>query len=76
MQIILYSDIDVFVAHNAVTMAIAYGADIRTVADRLGYAKTSTTLNVYSHAVKARNKEAAQHSPLKLGKTNDGRVGE
>ena len=39
--------------HWSATHAIASGADIRTVANRLGHADPSMTLRVYSHAVEA-----------------------
>ena len=45
--------------HFVATTAIAGGADVRTVADRLGHANPSITLGVYSHAVPARDKEVA-----------------
>ncbi|MGI6696657.1 MAG: tyrosine-type recombinase/integrase [Christensenellales bacterium] len=45
--------------HYNATMMIAEGVDIRTVSQRLGHADTSTTLNVYAHALKSRDTEAA-----------------
>lgn len=39
--------------HWAATHALAGGISIRQVADRLGHAQSSTTLNVYSHAIPA-----------------------
>lgn len=39
--------------HWSATHAIASGADVRTVANRLGHTDPSMTLRVYSHAVKA-----------------------
>lgn len=45
--------------HAHATELIAAGVDIRTVASRLGHSQTSTTLNIYSHAMKARDQEAA-----------------
>jgi integrase len=41
------------------TTAIARGADIRTVASRLGHADPSVTLRIYAHAVEARDREVA-----------------
>jgi integrase len=35
------------------------GVDVRTAAGRLGHANTSTTLDVYSHFVKAADELAA-----------------
>jgi integrase len=45
--------------HYAATTSIASGADVRTVAGRLGHADPSTTLRIYSHAVEARDRELA-----------------
>ncbi|MGH9245176.1 MAG: hypothetical protein ACRD29_12845 [Acidimicrobiales bacterium] len=38
---------------------IGAGPDIRTVAGRLGHAQPSTTLNVYSAFLRARDRDAA-----------------
>lgn len=45
--------------HSNATLLIAEGVDIRTVSNRLGHAQTSTTLNVYAHALKSRDAAAA-----------------
>jgi integrase len=45
--------------HFAATTSIASGADVRTVAGRLGHADPSTTLRIYAHAVEARDRELA-----------------
>jgi integrase len=45
--------------HFAATTAIASGADVRTVADRLGHADASVTLRVYAHALEARDRDLA-----------------
>lgn len=45
--------------HYAATTSIASGADVRTVAGRLGHADPSTTLRIYAHAVEARDGELA-----------------
>ena len=45
--------------HSNATLMIAEGVDIRTVSNRLGHAQTSTTLNIYSHALKSRDQDAA-----------------
>jgi integrase len=45
--------------HYAATASIASGADVRTVAARLGHARPSTTLRIYSQAVEARDRELA-----------------
>lgn len=41
--------------HFAATMAVASGADVRTVAGRLGHADPSVTLRVYNHALEQRD---------------------
>ncbi len=46
--------------HSNATMMIAEGVDIRTVSNRLGHAQTSTTLNIYTHALKSRDRDAAE----------------
>jgi len=38
--------------HTNALLLIASGANLRTVAARLGHAQTSTTANIYSHAIK------------------------
>ncbi len=38
--------------HTNASLLIANGANIRTVAARLGHAQVSTTTNIYSHAIK------------------------
>lgn len=45
--------------HTNATLQIAGGVDIRTVSKRLGHAQTSTTMNVYSHAIKSADEAAA-----------------
>jgi len=45
--------------HLAATRLVAAGVDVRTVAGRLGHARTSTTLDVYSHWQPGRDREAA-----------------
>jgi len=45
--------------HFVATTAIAGGADVRTVAGRLGHADASVTLRVYAHALEARDRELA-----------------
>lgn len=41
--------------HFFATQAITNGVDIKTVSSMLGHAQTSTTLNIYTHAVKKAN---------------------
>lgn len=45
--------------HAAATQLLAAGADVRTVSGRLGHAKASTTLDIYSHWVPAADRAAA-----------------
>ena len=45
--------------HFTATTAIASGADVRTVAGRLGHADPSVTLRVYAHALEERDRELA-----------------
>jgi integrase len=46
--------------HLAATRLVAAGVDVRTVAGRLGHARASTTLDIYSHFLPERDREAAQ----------------
>jgi integrase len=44
--------------HTAATIMIAQGLNAREAAVRLGYAQTSTTLNIYDHAFMDANTRA------------------
>jgi integrase len=46
--------------HTNATLMIAGGEDIRTVSQRLGHAQTSTTTNIYAHAIQSADARAAQ----------------
>ena len=46
--------------HTNATLLIANGTNIRTVANRLGHADTSTTSNIYAHAIKTADEMAAE----------------
>lgn len=46
--------------HTNATLMIAEGTDIRTVSGRLGHSNTSTTLNIYTHALKSKDTQAAE----------------
>lgn len=46
--------------HTNATLMIAEGVDVKTVSKRLGHANTSTTLNIYTHALQSRDREAAE----------------
>ncbi len=45
--------------HTSATLLISQNLDIRTVSSRLGHAQTSTTMNIYAHALKAQDRKAA-----------------
>ena len=45
--------------HTNATLMIAEGTDVCTVSKRLGHANTATTLNIYTHALKTKDREAA-----------------
>ena len=45
--------------HTAATLLIAAGVDVSTISARLGHALTSTTLNIYIHALKENDHKAA-----------------
>lgn len=45
--------------HTAATLLIGHQINIRTVSDRLGHANVSTTLNIYSHAIKELDRSAS-----------------
>jgi site-specific recombinase XerD len=63
--------------HTAITNAIGQGEDILLVAAFAGHAKTSTTVDVYSHLLPQRAHEAARrmrsvsHNPAHILPTND-----
>lgn len=44
--------------HSVATQAITNGVDIKTVSSVLGHSQTSTTLNIYTHAVQKSNVRA------------------
>lgn len=46
--------------HTNATLMIAQGTDVCTVSKRLGHANTAITLNVYAHALRSKDKEAAE----------------
>jgi integrase len=45
--------------HYVATQLLGAGVDVRTVANRLGHAQTSTTLNTYAAAIPARDRTSA-----------------
>ena len=46
--------------HTNASLMIAEGVDVCTVSKRLGHANTSTTLNIYTHAIPSKDTEAAE----------------
>ncbi len=46
--------------HVSATLLIAGGADVATVSNRLGHSSKSTTLNIYTHAIKSADAAAAE----------------
>lgn len=46
--------------HTSATLLIAQNNDIKTVSARLGHADVSTTLDIYTHAIKKKDEEAAK----------------
>lgn len=45
--------------HTSATLLISDNVDIRTVSARLGHAQTSTTMNIYAHALEKMDEKAA-----------------
>jgi len=46
--------------HTNATLQIASGVNLRTVSSRLGHTQTSTTSNIYSHAIQSADAAAAE----------------
>ena len=49
------------IRHFVATELFTAGIDVRTVANRLGHARTSTTMDIYWGFVPARDRDAADH---------------
>lgn len=47
--------------HFMATQMLAHGVAVVTVAQRLGHARASTTLNVYGHCVPGADRDAADY---------------
>ncbi len=45
--------------HTNATLLISGGVDVRTVSKRLGHSQTSTTMNIYAHAIASADEKAA-----------------
>lgn len=54
--------------HTSATVLIAGNQDVRTVSARLGHAQTSTTMNIYAHALKESDKVASETMERMLSK--------
>ena len=54
--------------HTSATLLIASQQDVKTVSTRLGHAQTSTTMNIYAHALKESDRKAADALETMLGK--------
>jgi integrase len=46
--------------HTNATLMIAAGTDLRTVSKRLGHVQTSTTSNIYAHAIRSADEAASE----------------
>ena len=46
--------------HTNASLMIANGTNVRTVSKRLGHSNTSTTVNIYTHAIQSADERAAQ----------------
>ncbi len=45
--------------HTSATLLISQNVDVKTVSNRLGHAQTSTTMDIYSHALQKLDEQAA-----------------
>ena len=46
--------------HTSATLLISSGVDLKTVSSRIGHNQTSTTINIYAHALKEKEEEASK----------------
>ena len=46
--------------HTNISLLISNGVDLRTVANKAGHSRTSTTSDIYSHVIRAKEEEATQ----------------
>ena len=54
--------------HTSATLLIASKQDVKTVSSRLGHAQTSTTMNIYAHALQESDRKAANALEKMLAK--------
>lgn len=59
--------------HTQATLLIGANADIKTVQARLGHSSVNLTLNTYSHAIAAKDREAADTFASIIGDTKNAR---
>lgn len=48
------------VRHTAATLLIKYGLNVKALSARPGHSKASTTMDIYTHALKSADKQAAE----------------
>ena len=46
--------------HTSATLLIAQNIDVKTVSNRLGHSETSTTMDIYTHALQKQDALAAK----------------
>lgn len=46
--------------HTSATLLIAQNVDVKTVSNRLGHSETSTTMDIYAHALQKQDELAAE----------------
>lgn len=54
--------------HTSATLLISQNVDVKTVSNRLGHAQTSTTMDIYSHALQKMDEQAANTLDILLSK--------
>jgi len=46
--------------HTNISLLISHGVDLRTVANKAGHSRTSTTVDIYAHAIQSADEQASQ----------------
>ena len=54
--------------HTSATLLISAHQDVKTVSARLGHAQTSTTMDIYTHALRENDRQAADSLEQMLGR--------